>query len=558
MKALASSVIATGLMLVAHASVNARDDIRTVVLSGAPVPGTLLQFGNLSSVYPQIDDLGRVSFATSVFSDCRSTPSCISLFQERSVDDLELLTSVGDIPPGGPIDARTTYINLIGRNSNGRVAYLAGFESDSTAVRNFGIYSNGEGGQIVPVVLTGDQLTDATRSFALNDVDLLSFGDAGHVALLGHLGGPGVDASNDQAYYTGTSRGTLSLIARTGQRLPAVSENASLARFSRRSVPINDHSQIAFAGHTVGPDVSIENDMALYVGDERGIRLIAREGERPPSLSQDWRFSSTTRGALSFNDLHINNEGNVTFLAYLSDQSEAISNQNGIFSEVAGRGLEMIVRSDQQAPDAEPGVTFGQIAYGTDYNNLGDFVFRTSLDRSIIGGANVSAIYTHKTKEGLKALAHGGDPAPDLRGEVSFESFLGADINNHGQVAFRGGLAGPGLDRFSNDAIFASDAVGNLRLIAHEGEFIDVSDSPSVVDLRKITRLDYFTGLGGSINDRGEIVFLAGFADGSTGILVSSRVVIIPEPSSLLLICVAIVHCFLIGVDLRRRSQGCG
>ena len=83
--------------------------------------------------------------------------------------------------------------------------------------------------------------------------------------------------------------------------------------------------------------------------------------------------------------------------------------------------------------------------------------------------------------------------------------------------------------------------MGNLRLIVRQGDTIDVDDGPGI-DLRTIRYLSVFSsntgnddGRGSGFNDLGQLAFKATFTDGATGIFVSDRVAVIPEPSSLLL-----------------------
>jgi hypothetical protein len=121
-------------------------------------------------------------------------------------------------------------------------------------------------------------------------------------------------------------------------------------------------------------------------------------------------------------------------------------------------------------------------------------------------------------------------------------AFGGVSINAVGQVVFAARLRGN--VNFEDDfGVWAQDRNGVLRLVAREGDTIDVDDGPDS-DLRTIRSLVFRTdslypGMqGGGLNDAGQVAFFASFTDGTSGIFVS-EIATIPETTTLNMFIVA-------------------
>jgi hypothetical protein len=482
----------------------ASDVLRTVVLSGDMVPGTALDFGSFAGVYPQIDRQGLVSFGVSVTDKGSVSPRSTSFFREKDGVGIQFVVSVGDTPPEADFDVTFSSLNGRSLNDSGQSAFLGFTGTKITSSELAGIYSEGAGNGLALIAREGEVAPGIDPIARFKEFDLPVLSNSGHIAFLGSFEGPNVNDMNNRGLFIGISKDELSLVARTSQPVVDVGGAAFLYRFSNRMISINDTGQIAFAGHLAGSEVDNTNDTVVFSADTDGLRLVAREGDTAPGPGSNWIFSSSTRGSLAFGGLNINNEGQATFLAFLSDSGEAVANQTGIFSEVGGNGLQLVIRSGEQAPGADQGVYISQI-YGIRYNDRGEFAFIASLDSASTDTTIAPAVFSNTVNEGLRLVAGGGDAVPGVDGELRFALFGNSPwINDRGQTMFQARLAGPGVDQSNNVAIFAEDIVGNLQLIAREGEIIDVSDNPLATDLRKISRLDYFSGVPGGMNDRGE------------------------------------------------------
>ena len=113
----------------------------------------------------------------------------------------------------------------------------------------------------------------------------------------------------------------------------------------------------------------------------------------------------------------------------------------------------------------------------------------------------------------LRAVAISGKPAPGVGSGVVFREFSETfELNNRGQIAFRGVLAGTNVGSANDTGIWSESDVGELRLVAREGEQA-LSDEPGVIynglavpflnDLRHIAFADqnglWSNGAGGGL-----------------------------------------------------------
>ena len=247
----------------------------------------------------------------------------------------------------------------------------------------------------------------------------------------------------------------------------------------------------------------------------------------------------------------MNSRGHLSFVASLRDGGVTSNNNVGFWCN-CGSGLELVAREGDQAP----GATSGQI-----YQEFGPHVLNANSDSAFIAhtrgpdGTNRNGIWKAEVGHDPEPIAFFGLPAPGTEPGVAFDSVIPLPfgpptigpsliLNVHGQIAFQSSLQGPGIDATNNDGIWAQDRAGILRLIAREGDLLNVSDDPLHPDWRTISSL-LISGASGNddgrrswFNDRGQLAFLARFTDGTRGIFVSDLATI-PEPNSLALLVVA-------------------
>ncbi len=112
-------------------------------------------------------------------------------------------------------------------------------------------------------------------------------------------------------------------------------------------------------------------------------------------------------------------------------------------------------------------------------------------------------------------------------------------LNNAGQTAFLGTVAGTDVVDSNAKGIFATDKAGHLHKVAREGDLFDVNQDPLVIDNRTIKFVNFNLGSSGSggrsnsFNNAGQLTFALTFTDGTRGLFVAT--IALPEPASLTL-----------------------
>jgi hypothetical protein len=133
----------------------------------------------------------------------------------------------------------------------------------------------------------------------------------------------------------------------------------------------------------------------------------------------------------------------------------------------------------------------------------------------------------------LSLIARQGDQAPGREPGFVFGVFLEPSLNAAGQTAFmaNGYRTADGAIADSAFGIWGQDRAGRLRLVASDGDMLEVSAG----DLREVASVAFASATGGEdgkargFNDAGQIVFRATFTDGSIGVFVSDALTV-PEP----------------------------
>ena len=244
----------------------------------------------------------------------------------------------------------------------------------------------------------------------------------------------------------------------------------------------------------------------------------------------------------------LNDAGQTAFKARLIGSSVDSTNDFGLWSEGSG-SLVLVAREGSQAPGVPSGVNFNLFVgyFAPALNNAGQTAFKASLIGDGVVSTNNEGIWSEGSGS-LALVARAGDHAPGTPSDVKFSSF-GVDfvLNDAGQIAFEADTSGG-----SQPGIWATDRNGVLQLIARRGGLLEIAPG----DFRTVNFLELDLRITGNsdgrpswFNNRGQLVFIAGFTDGTSGIFVSNRVAV-PEPSSLLL--GALANMGLVSLATRR------
>lgn len=445
---------------------------------------------------------------------------------------LELVAGVGSPAPGTGSGSYFSSFRPPLLNNNGETAFVAWLNGPGIAPTNdSGIWSEGKGNGLGLVAREGNLAPGTSANFGPFSVsNRLALNSAGQSAFLATLTGPEVNPTNDTGIWSDGRGNGLELIAREGYLAPGTGANFDRL-LADSGIALNEKGQTAFSFTLTGPGVDSTNDSGIWSeGNGSGLELVAREGNLAPGTSAHFdRF--VIAGLPQLNDL-----GRMAFLADLTGPGIDSSNNRGIWSNVGGNGLQLVVRKGHATPGAG-NIVFGNVG-SPRINNNGQTVFVATLLGPDTDSSNQESIWRVDANAGLHLVAQSGDHAPGTN--AIFSRTYGPGLNNRGQVGFAGQLVGEGVNSTNDFGLWAEDRFGNLQLIVRKGDTIDVNGAPNAPDFRQIELL----AITGTLSDLGEPFFFARFRDGSEGVFTASLATV-PEPNNLAMICTLLVSIYV-------------
>jgi len=318
----------------------------------------------------------------------------------------------------------------------------------------------------------------------------VALNDAGQTAFRATLSG-NVDATNNQAIFS-EGRGSLGLVARTGDQAPGMPSGVLYGSVSGSTIRLNDVGQSAFVATLTGVGVSASNDQSIWSDRSGSLSLVSREGDPAPGAPVGVRLGAIT-SPLSFCQ---NNVGRIAFSALDS------TNTSSLWAEGAG-GLELVARSGSQAPGAPTGVNFNGVGEQQNFNDAGQTAFQAGLT-----GINNRGIFADASGS-LRAVALRDGAAPGTSAGVTFISFTAStDLNNAGQVSFAANIFGTGVVSGTNSQGIWSEGSGSLALVVRAGDHAPGTAS----GVNFSTAFNFWDPV---LNDAGQIAFIDNLSDGS-------------------------------------------
>jgi hypothetical protein len=166
-------------------------------------------------------------------------------------------------------------------------------------------------------------------------------GDAGRLAYVVSLAGPGVNDANDTALYATNASGAVVLLATEGGPAPGTEPGTVFSDFQvmSNSVVVNAAGQVAFAGGLVGPAITPANGFGIWVSDPAtsALALRVRQGDPAPELP-----------GLTLSELWapiLNNRGDLVFKSMLEGPGATYGTDMGIFALERGITPVKVVRA---------------------------------------------------------------------------------------------------------------------------------------------------------------------------------------------------------------------
>ena len=474
---------------------------------------------------------------------------------------VESIVLIGDpilgVPAGITIDNVTAPI----LNNQGEIAFAAILASPdfSPFDDNQAILTYAEDNLSI-VVRTGDTAPGAGNNASFLGFGGLSFSDQGEVAFTSSVITTGMGMAPDDAPNSinpalfSNAGGNLSLVAMGGEPLtPGMGMGNNVDTFDSFFDPvINDQGVVAFRVEIDEPNVTFQEDRAIFRAEGDTISLVAREGDAAPDVGADVTFAGFLR-APSLND-----QGEIAFQASLDLEGADVTldNDGVIFFADAGGTLSLVAREGDAVPTVGESVSF-RVLTNPSLNDQGEIAFFATFDGVGVDFTNNSALF--RESDGVLSLvARAGDSAPSVGSGVSFDFFGLPSLNDQGDVAFQSSFEGAGVTDANDSGIFL-ESDGMLSLLVREGDIIDLGGG----DLATILALTFggigFDDLregGNGFNDLGQIAFFADLTDGRSGIFLASPdgIVVSPVPLPAALPLMASGLLGLVAIARRRRS----
>jgi T5SS/PEP-CTERM-associated repeat protein len=543
----------------------ASDLVRTVALTGQSAPGADATFSDFrgkvwDDLPVALNEQGHVAFYAQVSGATIVESNDTGLWSEGGGNGLGIVAREGSVATGASVpfgDFTAGFFSDLVLNGKGDIAFRhEGYISTGNSIESGGanglFYAN-HAGVVGTIAYRGGPAAFEDKMFSEVDIRSITslappaaspvFNAAGTAAFVGVMRtGNGVTDDNRWGVWQYDRQGGLQLFIRAGASAPGTTENIW---FFEPDIAINNQNEVAFRGRL--GEFQQGAGSGIYVANaDSELRGVARTGQPAPGTATTFNYLSAPS---------LNSGGHVAFFAGLNPDAGQTSNGAGIWRETAPNSLELVARTGDAAPGTQAFFSFDNADPELPGSNeSGQMAFVSDLSGPEVSELNDTGIWKVNANGSLALVAREGDAAPGTAGVFAPYGLGGAFINGAGQVAFYGGISDGGLNPTNNFGIWAQALDGEVHLIAHTGGYLDVSDTPGITDLRQIVTLysplTFGSGNGrpSAFNDRGQIAFMAAFADGTSGVFVSN-VVAIPEPAAVSLAAVAF------GVILNRRSN---
>ncbi len=321
--------------------------------------------------------------------------------------------------------------------------------------------------------------------------------DVGTYVFWARLAGAGVTTSNDGSLWTNRS-GTLALLLR--EDAPAV---GTPDRYVGLGTPAwSGAGQFALTASLGTGTSASPTNLAQMIESGGVLSLVARETTQVPVLgllslndagtvifrAGDGSALYSTRSGLSTSIVTSatpapgasnpaatfavlgqpthNIFGAAAFWATVTYPGQTVP-ESGIWSDSGG--LHLVARTGQQAPGQNADVVFADLDTTPRLDIDGNLAFWARLSGPGVDAANDGSVW--RTINGVpQIVAREGTPAPIISGTTIAELARHVQLADSGFMLFRGSINGPGVTAANNSAIWSTDPVKGLALIAREGD----------------------------------------------------------------------------------------
>ncbi|MEM7625627.1 MAG: choice-of-anchor tandem repeat NxxGxxAF-containing protein [Planctomycetota bacterium] len=519
-------------------TLNATDLVYEVIaVSGQLAPGTQdAEFSSFFNPIPAMDSQGRVWFGAQLQGPTISGDTSHGYWLGGN-QPLTKLVQKGDPAPGPVGTTYTSLHSILGFHESGQ-GVING--SSAYGFRNYDAIWAGTPGELQLIAISNDP-APGTDGFYFTDIEPARVSRNGDIVFAGTIRR---DAENT-TYGSGIWRhrnGVLNPVAIEDREVVSPSGLIRLLNFSPPRV--NDAGDVAFRAFVRNADTGY-NGVGVFIEDGQNVREVFRDRARAddgylltnPSVL---RHGSSGRVLLSTQDLS-------------SHFLRIVSLHEGQFRTLLKHGGPTPLEGRRYLLERLP--------FSGGLDSEGQYtVVRTGYTDDTAGTSG-SGIWLDDSHT-MKAVATTEDIAPGTGGGV-FSSFSSVYVNDVGQVVFRARAYNESLTGYDPetgtflspyiDGVWSYGLDGELDLVVRSGQLFNVSNDPTITDLRTIQEI-YLQSVPNTrpsqadgVHAHGPIPLQLAFADGSYAVVVAT----VPEPSTLPVILLAGSVTAVIG---RRRA----
>lgn len=360
------------------------------------------------------------------------------------------------------------------------------------------------------VALVGDPAPGTGPESVYHTFERPTLNNAGEIAFVGSIAGPGVDYKNDRVIWSGKIN-ALGLVVREGMEAPGVRTGA-VYEDNHRSVKIqsafhilqmNKAGQVIFQGRIAGENIGQTNNGGVWIYKEGSLLFVPPAAGVDPLSSPDGKGTAapgTGQGVvfrpnkLRRNDW-IYGSRRVAYAARLDGPGVDKSNDSGIWLKDRG-SVVLVARTGVPMQYEGSRVVFYSLGHAVS-SGVGPIVFY-AYSREIDEAHNCRSLWSGMLGS-LSRVARGGDTAPGT--DARFNNFHAFGINESGQVTFIASFSGPGGGGSTDRGIWSENDDG-FKLIARTGSEAPGTDKGVV-----------FKSLGRSVlNGAGQTAFMGTLA----------------------------------------------
>lgn len=271
---------------------------------------------------PSLDDAGRTMFAASLLGANVGGDSDTGIWAERNGRVVKIARE-GDAAPGvpgalyGPIGKQR-----LATNADGALAFRSSLLGpDQEVTGHEAVWFRPANGPVTLVARTSQPTPQAGAGTVHRTIGSPTINIQGEIAFDGWVEGPGVTLENDACVWAGRA-GALELIAREGSQAPGTDSGIYFTDFA--DVTISDAGRVAFVGWIDGPGVNPSNDEGIWATDANGdLRLVVRTGyrfdaNRDPFIIE-WRRAELLWVSGQTREAMYNARGELVFAAQFDD-----------------------------------------------------------------------------------------------------------------------------------------------------------------------------------------------------------------------------------------------